>query len=270
MTVSELLLIVLALFVGTLLVLGFLIWVLSIRWRGPEDTRAVAVLRILNRIYVRLFHRMWRSFSADPLPSEGACIVVANHQSGVDPHLLAAVTQRWIRFLMAREFYDIRGLRWFFRTLDSIPVRRDGNDLGATRTALKHLKAGHVIGIFPQGGIRDVEDSLGMGKAGTALLALRTGAPVVPLYISGAPAGESVFRALFRPSRSRVYDGKRLHFPKQERKPTREDLNQVTAEILKAIAELKSTAHGEAQGSEARSLPEAVRSGDAGAAEEDT
>jgi 1-acyl-sn-glycerol-3-phosphate acyltransferase len=210
--------------------------------RGPEDTLFIAILRQLNRLLVRL-HRLRLSGGADPLPPRGPCIVVANHRSLADPALVAATTRRWIRFLMAREFFEARGLRWLFRRLECIPVNRDGNDLGATRAALKALKAGQAIGIFPQGGIRDAEDPLGIGKAGVALLALRTGAPVVPLYIEGSPVSESLLVALLRPSRVRISSGEPLHFgAPQEPKPWREDLERVTAAILQAIGALKARA----------------------------
>jgi 1-acyl-sn-glycerol-3-phosphate acyltransferase len=209
--------------------------------RGPEDTGFVAGMRAINLAYTRLVHRLAR-LGCDPLPCSGGCIVVANHQSGADPLLVAAVTRRWIRFLTAREYYDTRGLRWLFRRLECIPVDRDGNDLGATRAALRALHAGRVIGVFPQGGIREADDSLGIGKAGVALLALRTGAPVVPLFIDGSPPGDEVLKALLSRSRARVLAGPPLRFGAPQRKPKREDLERVTDQILKSIVELKASA----------------------------
>jgi 1-acyl-sn-glycerol-3-phosphate acyltransferase len=210
------------------------------RRRGPEDTLFLAFLRAVGNGYSRVFHRLRRPRPGeDPVPPEGACIVVANHRSGIDPLLLCLLTRRRIRFLMAREYYEIPILHWMFRALGCIPVNRNGNDLGATKAALRVLREGKVIGIFPQGGIREASDAP-EGKSGTALLAIRTRAPVVPFLIEGSPNFDSVLRAFLTPSKTRVRWGAPVKFgaPGAE-KPTRAELDEVTASILKAIWALR-------------------------------
>jgi 1-acyl-sn-glycerol-3-phosphate acyltransferase len=228
--------------------------------RGKEDTLGVACLRLLCRCYLKLFHRLRISSPAkDPLPPTGPVIIVANHRSGVDPFVIGAATGRRVRFLMAREYYDVPILRSVFKYLGCIPVNRDGNDLGATKAALKALKDQEVIAIFPQGGIREAGSAL-EGKDGTALFALKTGAPVVPMYVDGTPNLDSVFFSLLRPSRSSLRCGTPLAFPTGSHgKPTREAMEQATARILGAIEALRPHAHpapdGQAQeGSAARAL----------------
>jgi 1-acyl-sn-glycerol-3-phosphate acyltransferase len=213
--------------------------IFAVRQRGPEDTVFVAGLRAVCLLYARLVHRLRVTGQRpDPLPAAGPCLLVANHRSGVDPVILSITTRRRIRFLMAREYYETPILNWMCRALGCIPVRRDGSDLGATKAALKALREGAVIGIFPQGGIREAGADL-EGKAGVALLALRTGAPVVPAYVQGSPNLDSVGRAIFTPSRTRVIFGAPLTFAApQSRKPSREELEEVTARILEAVASL--------------------------------
>ncbi|MBI4604245.1 MAG: 1-acyl-sn-glycerol-3-phosphate acyltransferase [Planctomycetes bacterium] len=207
--------------------------------RGPEDTTVVACLRLLCRVYARVFHSLKVVCpSENPLPEKGPAIVVANHRSSVDPVIVAVATRRRVFFLMAREYYESKGLRWIFRLLGCIPVNRDGNDLGATKAALKTLQAGKVIGIFPQGGIRDAESSI-EGKGGAALLALRTGAPVVPVFIDGTPNLDSVVRGLVTPSKTTLVIGPMLKLDGgPERKPPREQVERLTASILGAIEAL--------------------------------
>ncbi|HVR74012.1 MAG TPA: lysophospholipid acyltransferase family protein, partial [Planctomycetota bacterium] len=177
---------------------------IAFKMRGPEDTPFIAVLRVICVVYTKVVHGLRRvPRGVDPVPPTGPAILVANHRSGLDPVIMGIVTRRRVRFLMAREYYEAVGLRWMFRALGCIPVNRDGNDLGATKAAMTALRASQVIGIFPQGGIREAGASL-EGKSGAALLALRTGAPVVPIFIEGTPTLESVLLASMRPSLTRV------------------------------------------------------------------
>jgi len=207
--------------------------------RGPDDTVYLACLRAVATIYSRLLHRARLVGPAsDPLPPEGAGILVSNHLSGVDPVILSIVTKRRVRFLMAREYYETPFLRGMVRRMGCIPVNRDGKDLGATKAAMRALRDGEIIGIFPQGGIRQAESSL-EGKSGVALLALRTGAPVFPFRVEGSPNLPSVFRAALTPSRVKVLYGPPIRFTSSgEGKPSRKELEEVTSRILGAIEEL--------------------------------
>lgn len=208
-----------------------------LRLRGPEDTVLLANIRVVTWLYVHVMHRLKSNpASRDPLPRDGPVIVVANHRSYLDPFFVAVLTRRPIHFLMAREYYELPVLGWIFRGLRCIPVNRDGNDLGATKRALGFLKAGKVIGIFPQGGIRDPDD-LGEGKSGVALLALKTGAPIVPFYVAGSPAHDSLLRAVLSCSRTRVYCGRPFKLERHgEGKPGRGELAALATRVLEAIA----------------------------------
>ncbi len=226
---------VLAILLVTVLVLSRLII-------GPEDTRLIAFLRLLALLYTRVWHGL-RPGGEDPLPASGAAILIANHRSGLDPIVLAAHTKRIIRFLMAREYYEIGWLRWFFDLVGAIPVNRDGTDVAATKKAFKALKDGQVIGIFPQGGIRPAGPNGGQEdfiKAGAALLALKTGVPVIPAFIEGTPPKDSVLQAFLTPSMSRVTFGKPLQLPApQGRSPSKEELRAAAQEIYRSIEALK-------------------------------
>ncbi|MEM7261910.1 MAG: lysophospholipid acyltransferase family protein [Planctomycetota bacterium] len=224
--------------------LGVALTLLILLFRGPEDTFAMAAVRLLNRVVCRTLHdvtAMDRDGQriAQSLPIDGPCIVVANHRSGADPSLIGATTSRFVCFLMAREYYETPGMQWLFRIVGSIPVNRDGNDLSATRRALEILRKGGVVGIFPQGGIRE-DDDLDVGKAGVAVLASRAKAPVVPVYIVGSPVDESVIGALFfNRSKTRIRCGEPLHFPECDGKPSRADVDAFTDRVLSTLKSLR-------------------------------
>lgn len=207
--------------------------------RGPEDSIAVAFLRVILLAHLRLLHR-YRLLPGglDPAPHRGPAILIANHRSGLDPAALGIATRRKIRFLMAREYYEVPFLRWAYRMLECIPVNRDGNDLGATKAALGALRAGRVVGVFPQGGIREAGAPLEL-KPGTALLALRTGAPVIPVHIDGTPSLESVFLALFKPSRTTITAGAPVLLGDAPRdRPSRGEIEAATRRLAEAMEDL--------------------------------
>lgn len=159
------------------------------------------VLDGLNRLFCRRYHRLNRI--ALPLPERGGAIVVANHLSGLDPLLLIASCARPLRFLIAREEYERFGLRWLFRAVGCIPVDRSARADGALRAALRALRDGEVIAMFPQGGIHTAETPA-LLKAGVARLAGRSGCLVYPAHIDGVRAPGHVLRPVVLRARARV------------------------------------------------------------------
>ncbi|ROR34710.1 lysophospholipid acyltransferase family protein [Inmirania thermothiophila] len=156
----------------------------------------------LNRLFCRHVHGLRAPLLA--LPPEGPALVAANHVSGLDPLVLAAVSPRPLRFLIAREQYARWWLRPFFRAIGCIPVDRAHRPDRALRAALRALEAGEVVVIFPEGGIRYRTERRRGLKGGVAWLACRTGAPVLPVRVDGVRGAGRVLGALFLPSRVRV------------------------------------------------------------------
>ena len=230
----------------SLAVVVLLIEVIVLRCRGRTDSFLLAHVRVLGVLVCRVVHGLravtfsFDGSAVDPIPGTGACLVVANHRSGADPVFLSVITRRNIRFMMAREYYEVPALTWLFRALGCIPVNRDGHDLSATKTTLKLLRDGRCVGIFPQGGIQSDEELVAdAGKEGAALFALKTATPVIPFYIDGSPALQNVFAAVFFPSRTRVYCGTPLILTEKPIRPTRENLTEATERIIDAIASLR-------------------------------
>ncbi len=115
-------------------------------------------------------------------------ILIANHQSMMDPILLAVHLKRYeIHFLGKRELTKFSLLRWIVKKLHMIPVSRHQSDMGAMRASLEALKAGHVLALFPEG--RRFPGAVPMAhiESGFLVLALRSQAPLLPVYIHGIP-----------------------------------------------------------------------------------
>ncbi|MGN0799416.1 MAG: lysophospholipid acyltransferase family protein [Christensenellales bacterium] len=113
---------------------------------------------------------------------KGKAIFIANHRSMWDPLILALVSPRNIHFMAKKELFESKVGNFFFRSLYAFPVNRHNVDLQSLKNALKVLDKGEVFGIFPEGK-RAVTDSLDEFEKGAAFLAIRSGAPVIPIYI---------------------------------------------------------------------------------------
>jgi len=176
----------------------------------PEIRGVLRLLWWLNRGYCVGLHRLTLHNEA-PLPAHGPAILIANHTSGVDNFLLQAGCRRVLGFMVAEPFYNIWPLSLFNRLLGCIPVRRDGRDLSATRAALRALKDGRILPIFPEGRITPKSGrEFGEGKAGAAFLTLRAKVPVIPAYIRGTPETNNVWKAGVTPSHAIVIFGQPL------------------------------------------------------------
>lgn len=113
---------------------------------------------------------------------KGKAIFIANHRSMWDPLMLALISPRNIHFMAKKELFESKIGNFFFRSLYAFPVNRRNVDLQSLKNALKVLDKGKVFGIFPEGK-RAVTDSLDEFEKGAAFLAIRSGAPVIPIYI---------------------------------------------------------------------------------------
>lgn len=154
------------------------------RYRQAPTHPALWATHLLLRFVARCYHDACR-VGRCTLPTNGGAVLAATHVSGIDPLVLQAACQRRLRWMIAREYYEIRGLGWVYRLAGCIPVNRDGRDAAATRAAIRRLRAGEVITIFPAGRINLPGEPPPDLKEGAAVLALLAGVPIVPARITG-------------------------------------------------------------------------------------
>lgn len=141
---------------------------------------------VLHRIGFReLVRRVYRVdvTGAEHVPATGPAILVANHESIWDPFVLAVATPREIHYMAKAELFRTRVLASALRSLNAFPVERGSGDRAAMSEAAQLLAGGGLIGMFPQGTSKR-ERQNGWHR-GAARLALVTGAPIVPLRLSG-------------------------------------------------------------------------------------
>jgi 1-acyl-sn-glycerol-3-phosphate acyltransferase len=198
--------------------------------------------RLLRRGCEPLLRRLFdlRVAGVERLPASGPFIVAANHHNYVDGVVLGVALPRPIAFVVMPRVYHASPLHpLFHRWVGSIPVSLERPDPGAIRRVLRVLESGRVIGIFPEGPFSR-EGRLVSGQPGVAMIALRSGMPVVPAAIEGTYEA-LVGRRFYVPRRHplSVRFGAPMHFARaRHRRVTRAERADVTRRIMAEIASL--------------------------------
>ncbi|MDO8630136.1 MAG: lysophospholipid acyltransferase family protein, partial [Phycisphaerales bacterium] len=205
--------------------------------RGPHGW-ALNLAENLNEFIVKFWYRFQR-IGRPTVPRTGPVIVTSNHVGPADPLLLyASAPYRAISFLIAAEYERWPIVRFIVRSVECIPVRRGTREIGATKQAIRHLEQGKALGIFIEGGIPNPGEPVHL-KDGVALLALKTGAAVVPAFISGIAYHERVLRGLFARQHARVRFGPPVDLREfRVPDPSRETVRAATRRIYEAVLAL--------------------------------
>lgn len=170
------------------------------------------VVRALFRAVAAVMFR-FSVAGVEQVPASGPAIVVAPHRSWLDPACVGAACPRPVRFLIMDTVYQRSWSRWFYRRMGSIPVPRGAwASAGALRSAMRSLRRGELVGIFPEGRVVS-HGARAPIHAGAALLAVRAGAPVIPMAIQGSAKAWPHGRLFPAPARVSVRIGWPIHPP---------------------------------------------------------
>ncbi len=173
----------------------------------------------------------------------GGFLLASNHISHFDPPIISSVTRRKIDWMAMAEFFPVPGLGHFLRAVDAFPAARDRADRKTIRIAIERLKKGRIVGVFPEGGIRDGARSLLEGapsRAGASTLAHMAGVPIVPCVILGSDRLYAKRNWLpLRRTPIWIAFGRAIsHFPELEKSVARERIEQeLTAAFQRLYAE---------------------------------
>lgn len=191
--------------------------------------------RRLRSLVAWACHRLYRVevVGCESVPVAGGVLLAANHESSIDPALVALTTERPIRFLARAELWQ-PGLGRLLDALGGIPVRRGRGDHSALERAARLIQAGEVVAIFPQG--TTLRRSSRRYRRGAARLALSTGAPLVPVRLVGTAAAFSVKPPRIGLPRLRVLVGPPIDVRRQL--PTRALVDELTERLEDEIRRL--------------------------------
>ena len=180
----------------------------------------------------------FRVEGVERVPVEGPAVVVAPHRSWLDPACVGGACPRPVRFLIMDTVYRRIWARWFYRRMHGIPVRVGGGaeTMAGLRDALRALRAGQVVGVFPEGRVMP-PGPLQPLHAGAALLAVRGQAPVIPIVIRGSAKAWPRGRRWPGPAAVSVHVGQTIEPPTERGRDAVDRLLTRIAAALEALSE---------------------------------
>lgn len=187
------------------------------------------LLRVLCRVEGRGQHHV---------PAGGPMLLVANHSSVLDPPLIGAMAPRPLSYLAKEELFRIPLFGRLITAVNARPVRREGADAKALRTALRLLEQGEALLVFPEG-TRGEEGTLRTPKAGAGMLAVLSGVPVVPAYVRGSGGVWPRGRSMPRPGKVVVTFGRPMTFERTPGSDRKQRYEAASRAMMDAIERLK-------------------------------
>ncbi|MDE5729501.1 MAG: 1-acyl-sn-glycerol-3-phosphate acyltransferase [Clostridia bacterium] len=166
--------------------------------------------------------------------NDGSYVIVGNHKSGLDIIPAALATDKPVRFMAKKDLFERGIIKKLCESMEVIPVSRDGNDVRAVMQAMKALKNGEIIAIYPEGTRNKTDEIFLPFKSGATMLSIKTRSPIIPVV-------HAKKMKLFH--RAHVIYGEPLEFAEfYDKKPTEEDIKKcdeiLRGEMLKLHARL--------------------------------
>ncbi|WP_127530776.1 lysophospholipid acyltransferase family protein [Paenibacillus kobensis] len=181
-----------------------------------------AVLRLLYGLLFRL-----KAENIHYVPDTGPVILCSNHLSNFDPPTIGIKLDRKVQFMAKKELFDIPLFGRLIKALGAFPVKRGGVSKEAIRASIDLLTAGGMMGIFPEGTRKSNGEA---AKKGAAMIALRSGAAIIPVYIDG---NYKLFRKTI------VRYGPPVDLSDIIAEPSSDSLDRVTERIMSHIRALR-------------------------------
>ncbi|MCM8800560.1 MAG: 1-acyl-sn-glycerol-3-phosphate acyltransferase [Candidatus Omnitrophica bacterium] len=169
----------------------------------------------LKPIAVFLFKLLFRLeiYGKDYIPKEGGFILASNHVSYLDPIVLGVACSRRLNFMAKEELFENPVFSRFISLLGAFPVKRDSADLSAIKEAMRRLKKGMVLVLFPEGSRRFDGYKL-KPYSGIGFLSAKLNVPVVPVFIHGTDRALPKNAKFIRLTKISLHFGKKISFGK--------------------------------------------------------
>lgn len=203
---------------------------------------------LVNRLWYQLLKRLLqltgvlafrvRFSGRENIPATGSLLVVANHQSHLDPPLVGIGIPRQMNYIARGTLFSSFLFGWLLRSIGAIPIDREGTGLAGIKAALRLLKSGEIVLIFPEG-TRSRDGEIGPLEPGFTTLAVRSKAAILPVAIEGAYQAWPRTRRFPRLGRIHVHYGKPFLPEEIARYSPRDCVVEVDRRVRECFAEAR-------------------------------
>jgi 1-acyl-sn-glycerol-3-phosphate acyltransferase len=192
-------------------------------------------LQIIARVGTTLMFNL-KTYGTENVPKTGGVLLVANHQSYLDPVLVAVRLYRPVSFFAKSELFENPYFGWFIRMLHAFPVRQGEGDIGAVKELIRRLNEGYAMNIYPEG-TRSLDGQIAPLEKGVALIIRKANVPIIPVAIEGSFAAWPKGNKLFHASPIHLKYGTPLHLSD---KKGEEIIRTLETEIKKLLEEVRA------------------------------
>lgn len=200
---------------------------------NSEVGNKMDILYKIGRACLAVFLKLFYGITVEGRENipEGAAMFCGNHSHSFDAFFMAVAVNgnRQLHFMAKKEIFENKLVAFFMNKVGAFPVNRQETDVAAIKTALRHLKNGARVGIFPEGTRTDSDDSV-RAKHGALKIAERAGAPIVPVYI---PRQKKLFR------KTVVVIGTPYFVNPEKKKLTNDEYDILATELMGKISSLR-------------------------------
>lgn len=167
-----------------------------------------SVLKSIATFFLKVFFRL-QVFGRENIPCQGGFILASNHSSYLDPVAVGVASSRKLNFLAKQELFSRPLFSWVLRHVGAFPIKRDSADLSALKEALRRIKSGQGLLVFPEAS-RSVNGISYEPQPGVGFLASKLSAPVVPAFVQGTEKVLPKYAKMLRFHKIRVYFGRQI------------------------------------------------------------
>jgi 1-acyl-sn-glycerol-3-phosphate acyltransferase len=195
-------------------------------------------LQMIARVGTTLLFNL-KTYGAENVPKKGGVLLVANHQSYLDPVLVAVRLNRPVSFFAKSELFENPYFGWFIRMLHAFPVRQGEGDIGAVKEVIRRLGEGYALNIYPEG-TRSENGELGRLEKGIALIIRKAKVPVVPVAIEGSFAAWPQKDKLFHAAPIHVKYGKPMNLSEKKGDEIVRELETTLRQLLQDVRAIRA------------------------------
>ena len=204
-----------------------------------EEHKIYDILRPLGKLVNRTQYKI-KYVGTENIPAEGGFILASNHMCALDPLFIAiGMEKRQLHFMGKKELFENKMIRWFLSTVNGFPIVRGGADTEAMNYAIRIVKEGKILGIFPEG-TRSKDHRPGKAKSGVAVIAKAAKSDILPVSIYSSDEMKKHTKLTIR-------FGEVIHFDELglNDESTRTELKDAAASVMDKITGLWEMGHCE-------------------------